>query len=459
MRVQVDAAAAHRPDAVQQRIAALEEGRAARTRCGAASLARMESLVDLDRAQDDRPVRADREPEVAETEGLVGLEAIAATAREVAEAGVLVVRRETAVGSRELRGGGVDAGTGGRVEIEHHGARHDLAEIQRDEPHFLAAARHAQRPARRRRLRGKRSALVGEHLRDGVVEQLPGGCRPQRDRAPRPRLAAEQRDRARQQRPVGMARRLVAPGEAERVRSQLERRRPARIVEVDGAPAGREPARVEDLARHRADPAGRDLTEAVGAERAPGGVAREGRGAETRLEHEGAGTELQGGRHRRPPGVGAPEEAREHGDRVGASLQPRCQIDHVVAKPPAVRAHGAARHLHLVHPEHVARVGGEPGGSSSGQRVEREGAPEACRDAVAGCLPRKRRRGEHFDARRLAPDPARGPTSSREVGLAHVELASRTTAQKGSTISGDPCRAVRKKCSRCCSASGAVCGQ
>ena len=145
-------------------VAAREEGRCP------PRLARMESLVHRDAAQHDRTVGTHGETEVAEAERLEGLEAVVVAAREVAEARALVVGIEASVVGRELRGGDVDARAGRSFDVERHGARHDLAEIHRDDVHGLRIARRAAS--------GQRSAIaasrcefriVADHRRDRVV--------------------------------------------------------------------------------------------------------------------------------------------------------------------------------------------------------------------------------------------------------------------------------------------------
>jgi len=160
VRVEIDAAPSDRPDLVQHGIAAFEEG---------TGFAGMESLMDAGAAQEQRAIRADRKAEIAEAERLEGLEAVVATARQIAEARALVVGIEPSVAPREFRGGDVDARASRCIEVERHGAGHDLAEVDRDDVRSRPVAREHERPAQRDRFVGLRVLHVAEHRCDGIV--------------------------------------------------------------------------------------------------------------------------------------------------------------------------------------------------------------------------------------------------------------------------------------------------
>jgi hypothetical protein len=245
-----------------------------------------------------------------------------------------------------------------------------------------------------------------------------------------------------------MAGRLVAAAEPDTVRCNLGSRVPARIVEIGLGPVRSEPARVVGVGRHTPDAGGGmwKLLPRIRIVRTPRRIADEPMVlAEASLEDQGPGTERRPEGCRSPPWVRASEVTGQNGNHVSTLTEERRQVDQVIVQPPWVRTHRTACHLGAVHPQYVARVRREPCRDALGHRCELETPPEPAPRGNRVGAAREWHVGREAHRGRLAPDPARAPAPSGEIGggdLVHDLFLSRFTAWLGggTSLGGVPNR-------------------
>jgi hypothetical protein len=375
--------------------------------------------VDLDRSHLDRPLRSDRECEIAEADRIEGLEAVVAAAADVAEAAVLLERDEASVRVDRLGGLSVDPRARGRRDRDRDVAGDLFAEV--DDEDAGPAVSGIERE--RRDIAGNASERRGGGLirrasphRIGV-EIVAVGRVADRDDAPTPTLADELRDRSREERAVGVRRRPVIAVPPDVVGRELDRRAPARIVEAGLPPASGERASIADFGGYSTDPGGAwKARPCRRLDAAPRGVGSEPAiAAEVRFECECSPAETVGRRARHPPRRRVGVVTGEHRERVLTRSQVGREIEKVEAKRLRMTPHRTARDLAAVSPEHEAGIGDRSRGQARRDALEGEGPPEehpgSRRVAVRIGLDARPRRDRH----RSAPDPASSPAPRREV--------------------------------------------